>query len=184
MNNTYPQTTNGPSLAEPSQIEPDTPPVLNEYTEHTHQEEAQEGLNELKQQSKEAATHVKDVAVTRAKDVAGQTGQAVKNKADKTVDLAGNKVRNLSKALHDASDRLQEEQPEKTVSGTRYLAKKVGCVADYFESKDSQELTDDFRQVVRNHPVATVGALAAVGLAAGRFLKATTPAAEIQQGHA
>ncbi|MBK1834546.1 hypothetical protein [Roseibacillus ishigakijimensis] len=113
----------------------------------------------------------KETAKERGKELAEKTGHRLKSHADGYLSKASAQVRNLQRAVDGADGRLNEQQPESLKKGTSHLSGGLDRVAGYLESKDSQEVLADMRQVVREHPVAVIGGLLAAGFVTGRLLR-------------
>lgn len=110
-------------------------------------------------------------AKSKVQEIAQQTSQEVRNRADGYVNSVSGKVRNLEKAVRDAASRTDGEQPQKVTSGAQVVAKKLDGVASYLDRKDSREITEDFGSLVRSNPALVMGSILAAGFLAGRFLR-------------
>ena len=128
------------------------------------QEELQRGIVETREKLK-----------NEAGEVFSKACEGAKNRADEMVDETSRKVRNLEEAAEAAKSTMSDEQPAFLVHGWDLLEGRISTVAEYLERKDSREIADDVRAVVRKNPGATLGALAIAGFFAGRFLKAGKP---------
>ncbi|GHC46972.1 hypothetical protein [Roseibacillus persicicus] len=114
---------------------------------------------------------VKDTVKERGQELMEKTGTRVKDEADRGLHAASSQVRNLQRAVDSAGNRLNEQQPESLKTGTSTLSDGLEKVASYLESKDSEELLEDVRGVVRDHPAMVAGGLVLTGFLMGRILR-------------
>ncbi len=90
-------------------------------------------------------------------------------------DLA-EKCRSVGQSVHDAARRIDMHPDSNPLAhGTEAMANGLDHVAEYLESKDFDEISEDTRNLIRSHPGICFGALIAAGWALGRFVKATQP---------
>lgn len=111
-------------------------------------------------------------------EVAAAAADGVAKQADSCVQRASDRVREIEETGHEAASKLSAHHPEVLTQSIDYIADRVGGVADYFENRDARDILDDTRRLVRDHPVPMLGALALLGIAAGRFLLAGSDADE------
>lgn len=101
--------------------------------------------------------------------------QEFRQRADGYLKNIGTKLRELEQNASRAADDLGEGQPEPVARGARFTSEQLARLADYVEHRNSHEIADDVRSLVREHPAAFLGGLAVLGFAAGRFLRASEP---------
>ena len=109
------------------------------------------------------AKDLKDQAASRAKDEAAARKQRVAEGAK-----AG------SSALNKAAEELRgdDRAPSWIASGVEQVASSVSEFAETLESKDVGEVRREVTGFARSNPTAFLGACAAAGFAAARFLRA------------
>jgi len=135
------------------------------------EEEAREFRKEAKQAAKESFRSFK----REGNNLASKAKESVSNAANEKLNEAASKVRNVQNAARDAAERFGEGSNPALKSGAESVASNIGNVADYLENKQPEEVVDDVRGFVKEHPVAVFGTLIAAGFIAGRFLKASSP---------
>lgn len=135
---------------------------------------------------KKASRAGKAIASTRDKlkeegeGIKERARESAKSRADNLVDSTSSHVRNLEEVARTARQQLDDNQPEYLKIGMDIVADKVADVADYFELNDSEKVTADAKQFVREHPGVVLGGLVLAGFLAGRFVKATEPDGELE----
>lgn len=106
----------------------------------------------------------------RLHEVADSAVEGVAKCADTYVQRSSDRVREIEQTGHEAARKLSPQQPVLLTHTIDYLADRVGGVADYLGQRDAQDIIEDTRRLLRDHPVPTLGAFAILGIAAGRFL--------------
>jgi ElaB/YqjD/DUF883 family membrane-anchored ribosome-binding protein len=140
----------------------------------TTDEAGREGLAE------QAKSQLGDVAAT-AQDKAGELGQQGKSKLASTIDertnQVGSQAKQLAKALRSSGSQLQMQGDSDTrqVAGlTNAAAERVDRLGGYLQGRSGDDLVRDAEEFARRRPWI-VGAIGlAAGLAASRFLKASS----------
>jgi hypothetical protein len=83
------------------------------------------------------------------------------------------RVRGVGTALRSAGEQLREE--DDVVAGyAEKASERIESIASYLDSAEPRELARDAEDLARTHPAWFFGGAFLVGLAAGRFLKAST----------
>lgn len=154
----------------PTTTPTESAPEQQQNPDHQHpSSQLKEAGKTLKRETKGALTAVKN----SVHDSASQ---------HKT-DLAG-KCRSVGQSVHDAARRIDMHPDSNPLAhGTEAMANGLDHVADYLESKDFDEISDDTRNLIRSHPGICFGALLAAGWAIGRFVKATEPQEEKEEAN-
>jgi hypothetical protein len=76
--------------------------------------------------------------------------------------------------MRETADRFEQDDDDADVARyTRLLAGKLDSAAAYVRQHDFQQLRHDAEDLARRHPAIFFGGLLIVGIAAGRFLKAS-----------
>lgn len=119
----------------------------------------------------DTAAHLKDEAA----ELASKAGGKLKDAAATGKDMAADAVHGLADAARDVAGRLDDGDPQGTSAKAAGYARKAAESMDRFseslKGKDLDELADDARRAVRQHPAIAVGAAAVIGFALARFLK-------------
>jgi len=118
-------------------------------------------------------TATRDKLKEQGEGIKKRARESAKSRANVLVDSASSHVRNLEDIARTARQQLDDNQPEYLKMGMDIVSDKVGEVADYFEINDSEKVTADAKQFVREHPGIVLGGLVLAGFLAGRFIKAT-----------
>lgn len=130
--------------------------------------------------------------VGKAKAALGQAGQSIRNEAQTFADAAGARVRSeaqkqqdtATKTLGDFANAIRRAGDELSQADQSPAAKLVRQAADGLEGvsrnlavKRPEDLLNDVRNFGRSHPAAFIGGAVLVGVALGRFLRASETAA-------
>jgi len=124
------------------------------------------GSAKVKERLTETGAHLQE----RLHEVVDTAAESAVKRADRCVQQASDRVREIEQTGHEAARKLSRDQPEVLTHTIDYLAGRIGGVADYFEDRDARDILHDTRRLVREYPVPTLGAFALLGIAAGRFL--------------
>ena len=107
---------------------------------------------------------------------ARQLGSTAANRLHSEVDArkgtAVNQAQQVSSALGQAADGLDEGSPDWLKSAFRQGAQQIQRFADTIERKDSRQIMREAQDFARNNPGTFLAACAAAGFAAARVLKA------------
>ena len=116
--------------------------------------------NEIRERAKETAQDARDAAERRAGRWAASMGQ---------------RAETLSRALRAAEDSLRGEGEESMASMAGEAADQVERMSFYLEDENPSAMLHDMADLGRRNPGAFLGAAFTIGLAAGRFLRASEP---------
>jgi len=125
----------------------------------------------IKERLSETGEHLQE----KFHEVADTTVEGVGKRADSYVEEAASRIREIEQTGHEAAEKLSQRHPKVLIQAIDCLADQIGDLANYFEHRDAREILDDTKQLVREHPVPTLGAIALVGVAAGRYLASESP---------
>lgn len=110
-----------------------------------------------------------------AAELAAQAGSKLKHAASSGKDMAAGAMHGLAGAARDMAGKLEDGDPDggsaKAAGYARKAADSIDRFSESLKSKDVDELADDARRAVREHPAIAVGAAAIIGFALARFLK-------------
>ena len=138
----------------------------------TASETGQEGLvGQVASQTEDAA------AKAQEKDV--EIKEQGRNKLSKTVDerttQAGGQARQVAQALRRSGEQLREQGNGQQVAGvTEGAAERIERLGGYLEQTSGDEILRDVENFARRRPWMVAGIGLTVGLAASRFLKASS----------
>lgn len=114
-----------------------------------------------------------------AANFAGQAGAKARDYADQGKDRAVEALGNVANLVGDAADQVTERLGDQYGGYVRQAADAVEGMASNLRGKDTDELFDDARDMVRNSPVIALAAAAAIGFVVARVVKSgMTPRAD------
>lgn len=115
-----------------------------------------------------------DEAREQAGELASSAGQQVRDQVDQRSTQMGQQARSVARALRSSSEDLRQQQKSGAANMTEKLADQVERLGSYLERVDADTMLDDVERFGRRRPWLLAGAGAVVGLAASRFLKASS----------
>ncbi|HTV17703.1 MAG TPA: hypothetical protein VMG12_03505 [Polyangiaceae bacterium] len=121
--------------------------------------------------SHEAAQQMKDAVV-------GQVDQ-VRDRASSAKAQTSERIQGVATQLQGMSDSLRENDPLAADLAER-ASRGVENVARYVSSSDARRLLRDTEQLARRQPALFFGGAFLLGLAAGRFLKSSSPYPDLE----
>ena len=127
---------------------------------------------------------VKDLASAgkyAARDVQESVVQTAQTLADRKTSEAATHVMHFSAAMHDAADRLREEDKSQVAGYVGSAARTLDQVAEYLDQADLQSILRDAERFAHRRPEVFIGGLAVAGLGIARFLKASKPRRQYEQ---
>ena len=140
-------------------------------TQAADQTGQQEGLvGEASARVQEAAS----VAQEKASELRTQGSVRVREQLERRSNQAGSQARSLAEALRRSGEQLRNEENSGAAQMTDQAAERIERLGSYLEQKSGDELMRDIENFARRRPwmLAGVGLLA--GLAAARFMKASS----------
>jgi ElaB/YqjD/DUF883 family membrane-anchored ribosome-binding protein len=138
---------------------------------------ATERLAEAREQNESPSTA--GAALEKTKDVAGEAQRSASDWMQDMVDerstQVGGELQSAARALRGSSERLRSEgDSEKAAGAAEFVAERVERLGSYLEREDAASMMRAMEDMARRRPWLVAGAAAAVGLAASRFLKASS----------
>lgn len=126
----------------------------------------------------QVASQTEDAAA-KAQEKAVELKEQGRNKLSETLDerttQAGGQARQVALALRRSGEQLREEGDGQQVAGmTEGAAERIERFGGYLEQRSGDELLRDVEDFARRRPWMVAGIGLAVGLAASRFLKASS----------
>lgn len=131
----------------------------------------QEGL------ASQASAKVEDaasLAQEKASELREQGSARLRDQFDERSTKAGSQVRSLAAALRRTGNDLSNEGNSNASQLTTQAADRIERVGSYLEQKSGDELMRDVERVVRRRPWMLAGLGMFVGVAAARFVKASS----------
>lgn len=110
----------------------------------------------------------------KARDTADRARHQVRSLADSGRNQIASQLSEISKVLRDTSEKLREDEQSAGASRiTDMLADRADQASRFFEEHDADELLNRVEDIARKNPGLFLGGCVAIGLAIGRFLKAS-----------
>lgn len=141
------------------------------HTTQSIKAEAVAKQEELRQQ----AVEMTEAAKAKACQAAGQAKESGAQYAREKKARVAEEIGVFSGAIRKASSKLHDEQHDSIASYVDAAAEQLDCCRHSLESKDIGEIVDDVQDFARRRPEVVYGGLFVAGLAAMRFLKASSP---------
>jgi hypothetical protein len=113
-------------------------------------------------------------AQEQAQQVAGQAKDRVRGQVDQRSTQAGEQIANQASDIRTVADQLREQGKNKPAQLAEQAAKHTERVGSYLKESDADRILGDAEDFARQRPWAVVAGGIAVGLAASRFLKASS----------
>lgn len=114
-------------------------------------------------------------AAEQATDSAIEKVRAVKTGIAEQRDQLAERIRRVGTAMRESGDRVRKED-EMAADYLRMASQRIDRVASYVTSADLSTMAGDTQEFIRKRPAVFFGGAFLVGLAAGRFLKASSGA--------
>jgi len=129
---------------------------------------AAEGTAKLADKAEHAVDQVKSAAIEHVQTVREQAKSGIDQGRNQIAD----RIRNVSSALRSASENLRQED-EFIAEYVDRAGERIESVASYVTSADPRTMIRDVERLARQRPAWFFGGAFLLGLAAGRFLKAS-----------
>lgn len=149
-------------------------------SEHAKQEVAA-AADRLKSQAADLKQSVSQEASQASRKVRRSATEAAERLRDEGLAVfsrqrsaAAEELTHLRDALEAASEKLSEQDDHRVADLTQVAADRLDAVAEYLRQRDLGTLASDLSQAARRRPVLFYGGLFAIGVAASRFLKASS----------
>jgi hypothetical protein len=134
----------------------------------------------------QAVQTARDVTVEKTQEVTSrisdQVGTRVRDEADTRSTQLGEQLGSVSGALRTTARQLESETGGTPAKVVQSLADRTDDLACYLRDADADRLLGDFERFGRQRPWMIFAAAAGLGIAASRFLKASSTTRTISQG--
>src|SRR4051812_2732537 len=132
-------------------------------------------------QAKEKAQEVAGQASEQAQQLAGQAQSRVRDQVDQRSTQAGERVSSTADDLRGVGEELRNRGNEPAANVAEQAASRVEQLGSYLEDSDGAKILSDLEDLARRQPLLTLAGGAVLGLAAARFLKASSSERYSQQ---
>jgi hypothetical protein len=123
---------------------------------------------------REKATELADRARDKASEVQHQAGGQLRQQIGQRSGQAGEQVRAIGHALRETSDQLRGEGQDLPARITDQAAQRLDSVGSYLLGSDPDRILADVEDFARRYPWGVAAGAALIGIAASRFLKASS----------
>jgi hypothetical protein len=117
-------------------------------------------------------------ALEKAKAVRGEVTQAARGRAEREFDRrsaeAADRVSGTAADVRDVAEELRKKGKEGPARLAEQAADRIERIGSYLREADLDRIGSDFGRLSRSRPAVVVAGAAAVGLVAGRILKASS----------
>jgi hypothetical protein len=129
---------------------------------------------EAKDQAKDKANEVAGQAQEKAQQAAGQAKSRARDEIDRRSTEAGEQVSTTASDLRSVSEQLREQGKDQPAKIADQAAEKVEQLGGYLKDADADRILGDVEDYARRQPWAVVAGGVVLGIAAARFLKASS----------
>ena len=113
-------------------------------------------------------------AQQQAQQAAGQVRDRIRGQVDQRSTDAGEQITSQASDIRTVADQLREQGKDKPAQLAERAAQQTERVGSYLKQADSDKILGDAENLARQRPWAVVAGGIALGLAASRFLKASS----------
>jgi ElaB/YqjD/DUF883 family membrane-anchored ribosome-binding protein len=139
------------------------------------QREGQEGqVQEAADQAREKVGEAADQAKQTAQNVASQAQDRVREQVDQRSTDAGERVGGTAEDIRSVGQELRKQGKEGPAKLAEQAAERIDRAGSYLRESDADRILNDAEDFARRQPWAVLAGAVVVGLAAARFLKASS----------
>ncbi|MBC5825571.1 MAG: hypothetical protein GIW99_01735 [Candidatus Eremiobacteraeota bacterium] len=110
----------------------------------------------------------------KAQQVAGQAKGYLRTQLDQRSTAFGNQLSSTAEDIRSVSDQLRDKGRDSAAGLIEGLADRTNRLGDYLKDADGNRILRDLESLARKQPWAVAGAGLVLGLAASRFMKASS----------
>jgi len=125
-------------------------------------------------QAKDKAQQVAGAAQDKAQQAAGQVSDRVREQVDTRSTQVGEQAGTAAQDMRSVSQHLRSEGKDKPAQYAEKAADRVEQAGDYLKRSDGDAILRDVERVSRERPWAVMAGGLVLGIAASRFLKASS----------
>jgi hypothetical protein len=135
---------------------------------------AQEAIQEAAGQAQEKAQEAAGMAQEKAHEAAGRARGMVHEQIDERSTNAGEQVSGTAEDLRTVGEELRKQGKETPAKFAEQAAERTERVGSYLSEADADKLLSDIEDFGRRRPWAVLAGGLVAGMAAARFLKASS----------
>ena len=125
-------------------------------------------------QAKEKASEVAGQAQEKAQQAAGQAKGRARQEIDQRSTQAGEQVKTTASDVRSVGEQLREQGKEQPAKIAEQAADRIERVGGYLQDSDADRILSDVEDFARRQPWAVVAGGFVLGMAAARFMKASS----------
>jgi hypothetical protein len=125
-------------------------------------------------QAKEKASQAAGAAKEQAQQAAGQAKGALRTQVDQRSTQAGEKVGGFASDVRSVGEQLREQGKDQPAKIADQAAERAERIGSYLKDNDADRIIGDIEDFGRRQPWAVIAGGMMLGLAASRFLKASS----------
>lgn len=139
---------------------------------------AAESVEQAKAKVVEVGKQANAAVKEGAADVADNVRQLTRNTVAEQSDRLGEKAGEYARAARSAAEKLREQNDDVLAEKVEKVADTLSKSANYLKQSDASVIRQDAERLLRTNPEIAIGGLFLVGMAIGRFLKASPPGSD------
>src|SRR4051795_11327124 len=150
--------------------------ILSTYDTRTNGPDSQTGqapdsaAGKAQDKAQEAASQAQE----KAQQAAGQARSRVRDEVDTRSTQAGQQADTVAQDVRSVGEHLRSQGKDKPAEYADKAAERVADLGDYLKRSDGDAILRDVERFGRERPWAVVAGGVALGIAASRFLKASS----------
>jgi ElaB/YqjD/DUF883 family membrane-anchored ribosome-binding protein len=129
---------------------------------------------QLADQAREKVGEAADQAKETAQGIAAQAQQQIRQQVDQRSTEAGERIGGTAEDIRSVGEELRNQGKDGPAKLAEQAADRIGGAAGYLRDADADRILSDAEDFGRSRPWAVVAGAAVAGLAAARFLKASS----------
>ena len=136
--------------------------------------ESQSGTSQGREQMSDAAGQGQDKVRETAQEAKAKAGDSVRQQVDTRSTQAGQQARSIADAIRQSSEQLRSQQKGGAAKVLEGSAERTERLGTYLEQSSADEILRDVENFARRQPWLVAAGAFVAGLAASRFLKASS----------
>ena len=136
--------------------------------------ESQSGTSQARDQMSDAAGQVQDKVRETAQEAKAKAGDSVRQQVDTRSTQAGQQARSIADAIRQSSEQLRSQQKGGAAKVLEGSAERTERLGSYLEQSSADDILRDVENFARRQPWLVAAGAFMAGLAASRFVKASS----------
>jgi hypothetical protein len=139
-----------------------------------NQEQESSQVQEVADQAREKAGEAAEQAKETAHSLAGQAQDRIREQVDQRSTEAGERVGGTAEDIRAVGEELRNKGKDGPAKVADQAADRIDRAGSYLRESDAERILNDVENLGRSRPWAVLAGGVVVGLAAARFLKASS----------